>query len=436
MNVLKAQIKDTKAKIIICSYISRKTVSQALLELGLSNKVQVIILEKAQGQDEPISEPGFKFFQDFIHGQKFYSLKSERLRDDDVFVIFWSSGTTGNPKGIQHDVNYARHMIKGYITRGKLSPLFSKYLQTTCYFHIGGFISPLNTMSAPLTFVFNHSQDLDELHSTNDLLLKEIDLYKPYLMICGSHHLVQLSTVVGQISTEKLDLSSVELVMPMGSTIPLTLFEDLKKFLPNLNHVYQIYGMTEIGGTLAWSFNARNLGVVHPDAALKIVDPETGETCGPHQVGEIWAKTSAFMRGYLNNPAETLKFFATNGFAHTGDLGHYDEDGIIFFDGRLKDLIKYKNCHLYPIEIENIICTHPDVIEAGVFGKPDPSVQECVTALVVKVPNSKVTEQNIIDLVAEQADDAKKLRGGVKFVEKLPKNPQGKIVRRKLIEML
>jgi 4-coumarate--CoA ligase len=135
----------------------------------------------------------------------------------------------------------------------------------------------------------------------------------------------------------------------------------------------------------------------------------------------------------LNRPEENAKFFGKDGFVHTGDLARYDENGILFFEGRHKDLIKYKNCHLYPLEIENIITAHPDVADAGVFGQPDPTVQELVTAAVVKVSGSNVNEEDIIDLVAKNVDDAKRLRGGVIFVDKLPKNPQGKILRRQLL---
>ena len=147
-------------------------------------------------------------------------------------------------------------------------------------------------------------------------------------------------------------------------------------------------------------------------------------------------KTDVVMKGYLNRPEENAKFFAEDGFIHTGDLAHYDDNGCLYFEGRLKELIKYKNCHLYPLEIEKIICSHPDVLSAGVFGKPDPTVQEYVTAAVVKVPGSTVTEQEIIDLVAENVDDAKQLRGGVVFVDTLPTNPVGKIQRKKLIELI
>ena len=117
----------------------------------------------------------------------------------------------------------------------------------------------------------------------------------------------------------------------------------------------------------------------------------------------------------------------------TGDLASYQENGCLVYEGRSKELIKYKNYHLYPLEIETIICKHPNVVEAGVFGQPEPTVQELVTAFVVK--NGNVTEKEIIDLVASEVDDAKQLRGGVIFVDNLPKNSVGKIQRRILLEI-
>ena len=88
---------------------------------------------------------------------------------------------------------------------------------------------------------------------------------------------------------------------------------------------------------------------------------------------------------------------------------------------------------MYPLEIVTVICKHPNVVEAGVFGQPEPKVQELVTAFVVK--NGNVSEKEIIDLVASEVDDAKQLRGGVIFVDNLPKNSVGKIQRQRLLEL-
>ena len=117
---------------------------------------------------------------------------------------------------------------------------------------------------------------------------------------------------------------------------------------------------------------------------------------------------------------------------YLGDFGHYDENGEIYFDGRKKDLIKYKNSYLYPREIEDLIMKHPDVEDVAVFGNPEPSVQELVTALVVLANGSKLIEEEIIRQLEEHFDDSRKLRGGVYFVDNIPRKPQGKILRRNL----
>ena len=147
------------------------------------------------------------------------------------------------------------------------------------------------------------------------------------------------------------------------------------------------------------------------------------------------AKMDFYMKGYLNCPKETNEFFSEGGFIHTGDLGHYDTNGILHFDGRLKELIKYENNHLFPMEIENIISSLPDVLEVAVFGKPDPIVQEYITAAVVKRSGSNLTEKEIVNLVDTKVEDFKRLRGGVIFLRRLPKNPQGKVQRSRLSKM-
>ena len=95
--------------------------------------------------------------------------------------------------------------------------------------------------------------------------------------------------------------------------------------------------------------------------AVKIIDPDTGVAVGPNVVGEITYKSDYPMLGYLNHPEENERFFGKDGFLHSGDLGHYDEAGNLYFDGRLKELIKYKNFHLYPNELEELLMAHEGV---------------------------------------------------------------------------
>ena len=172
-------------------------------------------------------------------------------------------------------------------------------------------------------------------------------------------------------------------------------------------------------------------------AAVRIADPDTGELLGPDAVGEILAKSHVPMIGYLNRPEENAKFFGADGFCHTGDLGHYDEKGVLYFDGRIKDLIKVQNQHLYPKEIEDVIQGLPGVEDVAVFGRADPAWMELITALVVRDKSgAEVDEQAVVDHVERNVSDHKRLRGGVLFVEKIPRNNNGKILRRELLEFV
>ena len=96
---------------------------------------------------------------------------------------------------------------------------------------------------------------------------------------------------------------------------------------------------------------------------MKIIDPDTGVALGANVVGEITYQSDYPMLGYLNQPEEDERFFGKDGFLHSGDLGHYDEAGNLYFDGRLKELIKYKNYHLYPNELEELLMAHEAVQE-------------------------------------------------------------------------
>ena len=104
--------------------------------------------------------------------------------------------------------------------------------------------------------------------------------------------------------------------------------------------------------------------------------------------------------GYLNHDEENAQFFDDkDGFVHTGDLGYFNEEGVLFYHGRKKELIKYQNCHISPIEIEDVAMQHSDIIDIGVYGFPDDKVQELVSAVVVKKEDSQLTEKDVLIFV-------------------------------------
>ena len=435
--VIQKQLDDTQANFIICCTSNQKTIYKVLNDMNALERTTVIVLDKAIMSEDDQTES----IPDCFHSYKEIMLRAEnkpqppllqngQLQDDDTVLIFWSSGTTGLPKGIQHTFRAFRYMISSMEKRS--SGNIGKALTTTCFFHAGGFATPFDNLVKKTPVVFNHGADIEH-GDTCETLYREIDLFKPKRLTFGSHHMVQLSQTGPR--NKKLDLSSVLFASPMGSTVPRTLYEDLKKDFKSMVCIAHGYGFSESYTVLALTFDLQYLGVIGPDIYIKLVDPETDKICGPEEIGEVFVKGGVPMKGYLNRPEENAKFFAGDGWYRTGDLARYNQRGMLFYEGRFKELIKYKNCHLYPLEIEKIICEHPEVIEAGVFGTPDLVVQELVTAAVVKTPGSGVTSQEIIDLVEKRVDDIKKLRGGVIFVDALPKNPVGKIQRRKLIDL-
>ena len=307
-------------------------------------------------------------------------------------------------------------------------------MTTTCFFHAGGFVYFFLLTASHHEFVFNHGGDIEKDEEiTCELLYKVIDEFKPFWLVFGSHHLVLMSNKRNKDRT--LDLTSVIMISPMGSTVPQTLYEDLTLSFSSLIAIFQSYSMGEMLQRVTFTFDVKKLGFIWPGIELKIVDTDNGNLLGPNEVGEIMVKSLVPMKGYLNRPQENEKFFSKDGFVHTGDLASYAENGMLKYEGRLKELIKYKYHHVYPLEIENVICKHAEVMEAAVFGRPDPSARELVTAVVIKTPNSDIKEEDIIEFVDSQVDEAKQLRGGIIFVDKLPKNTVGKIQRKNLLEL-
>ncbi|XP_046467339.1 luciferin 4-monooxygenase-like [Neodiprion pinetum] len=139
------------------------------------------------------------------------------------------------------------------------------------------------------------------------------------------------------------------------------------------------------------------------------------------------------MNCYYNDPDATAATIDEEGWMQSGDLGYYDEDGEIFVVDRLKELIKYRGYHIYPVEVESVLLSHPGVKEVAVVGLPHPVDDEHPIAFVVRTESSltgeEVTEQELIDLVATEMADSKRLRGGVKFLDNLPKTPSNNIRR-------
>ena len=172
-------------------------------------------------------------------------------------------------------------------------------------------------------------------------------------------------------------------------------------------------------------------GIPRTEVEIKIVDADDNELPAG-EMGEIATRSDLVMKGYWRDPeatAETLR----NGWLHTGDVGYMDDKGYLFLMDRSKDMIISGGENIYPREIEEIIIKHPAVREVAVVGTPDPKWGEAVTAVVALVPGKAVSEEELIALCKEHIASYKKPKA-IDFVDELPKNNYGKILKRELRE--
>jgi acyl-CoA synthetase (AMP-forming)/AMP-acid ligase II len=232
---------------------------------------------------------------------------------------------------------------------------------------------------------------------------------------------------------DSYDMSKLEQVFSGAAPLSAELALEAGKRLGC--EVVQGYGMTEMSPvshlTPVGQFKPGSVGVTAPNTEMRIVDPLSGEDLGLDADGEIWVRGPQVMLGYLNNAQATASTLDADGWLHTGDIGHVDEDGHVFVVDRLKELIKYKGFQVPPAELEAVLLTHPDVADAAVVGLPDEEAGEIPVAYVVRRAGSEATAEQIMEFVAGQVAHYKQVRR-LEFIDAVPKSASGKILRREL----
>lgn len=203
-------------------------------------------------------------------------------------------------------------------------------------------------------------------------------------------------------AVSKYDLSSVLCIYcgaaPLSKEISDIVYERL-----NVLFILQGFGMSEMTLSVLQQTPGRvtngSIGTLRPGTWGKIIDPDTQAVLGPNERGEMCFKGSAIMKGYISNTEATKGTIDANGWLHTGDIGYYNEEEDWFIVDRLKELIKYKGYQVPPAELEAVLLTHSQIIDAGVVGIPDEATGELAFAFVVKKKNSQLTEQEVLDFI-------------------------------------
>ncbi|KAF6159806.1 hypothetical protein GIB67_030064 [Kingdonia uniflora] len=357
----------------------------------------------------------------------------ERISLDDTASLLYSSGTTGASKGVMSSHGSLIAMVQSILCRFKTSDEGEKiFICTVPMFHIYGLAAFASGLLASGSTIVVLSQfDMNEM-------LSAIGKYKATNLPLVPPILIALINNAGAIK-EKYNLESLRWVLSGGAPLSKEVIEGFSKMYPSVN-ISQGYGLTEtaaIGASTDSMEESRRYGtagLLSPSMEAKIVDPETGEGLSVNRTGELWLRGPTIMKGYFSNPEATTSTLDSSGWLRTGDLCYFDEDGFIFVVDRLKELIKYKGYQVPPAELEALLLTHPEIVDAAVIPFPDREVGQYPMAYIVRKAGSDLSESGVMDFVAKQVAPYKRVRK-VAFVSAVPKNPSGKILRKDLIKL-
>ncbi|TKJ17805.1 hypothetical protein CEE44_04740 [Candidatus Woesearchaeota archaeon B3_Woes] len=410
-------INDSGSKVVFVD--SKNLIKIEKIRKNLSSLKEIISIE------EKNRTKGIKLFKDEI--EKYSSeLKSQNITLSSEALIIYSSGTTGKPKGV---ILTHENLITCSMSVGRFLSLKENTisLDSLPLFFIGGIMPTLfTTTCVGGTVVINKK-------FSKSLFWKRIEEYKINYTLLVPTMLSILLNPPEDIS--KYNLKSLKYILSSAAPLPVEL---MKKFEKEFNfNIFEAYGLTE---DTAWvtmtpidlkKRKPGSVGIAMDINEIKIVDDNDKEV-PLNSKGEVLAKGSQIMKCYHNKPdltKETLK----NGWLHTGDIGYLDKNNYLYIIDRKKDLIIKGGENISPTEIDAVLYKHPNVVDAATIGIPDEMYGEEIKAFVVLKKGKKATETELIDFCQKHLAKHKCPKS-ISFIDKIPKGPSGKLLRRELIE--
>ena len=344
----------------------------------------------------------------------------------DLAVLPYSSGTTGRPKGtmLTH-ANLVANVRQCTGING--AHRFSVGVAFLPLFHIYGMQVIMNTSIAL---------------GCTQIVMPRFDLAQ-VLELVVRHEVTTLYVVppvvlaLSQVDPDKADLSTVETLLSGAAPLPMALAARVEERLGVA--VSQGYGMTEASpvthATLVGRDKPGTVGPPVSDTRQRVVDPLTGDDLGPDEMGELWVQGPQVMVGYLNAPEETAATLIEDDdgvWLRTGDIVTMDDEGYVTIRDRAKEMIKYKGFQIAPAELESVLAQHPGIADAAVVPVPEGEAgDEIPRAFVVLAAGSELTAEEVMAHVESRVAPFKRVRDVV-FVDQIPRNLSGKILRREL----
>ena len=344
---------------------------------------------------------------------------------DDPFNIIYSSGTTGLPKGIVHTHGIREAYGTGFASTFRMHPE-SVALHSGSLVFNGAFITLMPAFYLGYTFVLMPRFDPDRL----------IELVERERV---THTMLVPSQVIALLERPGFGeerCGSLEMICSVGAPLHLEHKQELERRLPGRFH--ELYGLTEGFATVLDRADAGrkpgSVGVPPPLYEMRIVDGN-GADLAAGEIGEIVGRGPITMPGYYKRPdltSETIR----QGWIHTGDLGHVDEDGFLYLVDRKKDLIISGGVNVYPRDIEEVVARHAAVAEVAVFGVPEAQWGETPVAAVTLREGETVAADEIKEWVNERVEARFQKLSSLLVLDEFPRNVAGKTLRRELREMV
>ena len=356
-----------------------------------------------------------------------------QVKEEDPFLIFYTSGTTGTPRGALYTEGRNIENTRTKAIQLGVEP-GDKHIMILPLFHIGGYSHFWAFFYVGGSNVIMPQRSFDPaatLQAIQDEKATDIHIVPTHLV-----------TMLALPNISQYDLRSLKRIWYAASPMPTEL---LRRGMERFGAIFmQGYGQSESGPEITFFPKKSHQVLDKPQEEQKVL-ASCGQPCvgvhvrivdennndvKPHVVGEVVVQSKMVMVEYWHKPDETRDVMA-DGWLHTGDMGYYDEKGYVYLVDRKKDMIVTGGENVYPREVEEVLYRHPAVAEAAVIGVPDDLWIERVHAVVVLKEGQHATEDEIMEFCKQHLARYKAPKS-VEFVESLPKNPQGKILKREL----